>query len=82
MPRDNDLTAKSGIKQLDMVLVDNIKKIGCNITNKIAVKPNLLLKVIILSKPKNLSKNLAVSPKNIRNERKKKPIKPANLPAR
>lgn len=49
-------------------------------TNMVVINANILWNLIILSIPKNLSKNLAVSPDIIRIERKRNAISPNNLP--
>lgn len=57
-----------------------MKNKGCAITKTAVINENFLWNFIILSIPKNLSKNLAVSPEIINIERNRKLNNPANFP--
>jgi hypothetical protein len=73
------MNKKFGIK-IEIGEPDKIKNNGWNITTIKVTKENFLWNFIILSIPKNLSKNLAVSPEKIKIERKTNPINPASFP--
>ena len=61
-------------------LSEIIKKKGWVRTKNAVINENFLWNKIILFIPKNLSKNLAVSPEKIRKDKKINPSKPANFP--
>jgi hypothetical protein len=75
------MIVKSGIMYGNIFWLDKMKNIGCDKTKRAVINENFLWNFIILSNPKNLSKNLAMSPENIRKDRLINPIRPANFPA-
>ena len=80
-PAAKGSAVKSGmIKYLINELSERAKNNGCRKIKTAIKSENFLWNIMILSKPKYLSKNLAVSPEKIRRDRHTKPASPVHLP--